>query len=596
MGINPVDSSIPLAGVNPVTTLKDLATVDNLRSEIDQRQQQSSRIPLQNQQTQLANDNAQLVNDQMKLDMSDAQKVKEFLSDPTNARAVGAGQFDTLYKLGVQPKIVQGLQKYSLESRETQAKLEHSDLENSQTRNSAVGKFLTSLNDEKDPARRQQAWQTGLSNLRTNGLLKGVDLPQEFNGSQDQMNNLLVEHGFLSGVTDSALKRKKEAAETAQNEAKATSELATAAENTIKSKQMARQQVASQLASVAETNPSGLAAAVAALPPEHQGLFSGVTNPKAIRRLAMTPEQTVQADREEADLERRRQSDLQQKTNQDATRAETSAYHKSEIGMRGAEIGVQRQRLALETQRAGFDMSGGISPAAQAIANGDYDADTTKRVLSKNPGLIAQVKAIDPDFSQDNVDKRSQVLKEFTSSTAGKAGGQVVAFNTAIHHADLYLQAQEALKNGSFQPGNALYNKFVDTFGSPNVNDSKIVARALAGEINKATSGVQAEGEMKGTLDTLSSSASPEKATGAVKTMIGLMAGKLSALNEKVQDAKLGKVVHVLGPDAKEILGRRGFNPDTMKPQTMIRARDPQGKLHEAPAGTALPAGWKEEK
>jgi hypothetical protein len=27
-----------------------------------------------------------------------------------------------------------------------------------------------------------------------------------------------------------------------------------------------------------------------------------------------------------------------------------------------------------------------------------------------------------------------------------------------------------------------------------------------------------------------------------------------------------------------------------------IRARDPQGRLHEAPAGTALPAGWKAEK
>lgn len=30
-------------------------------------------------------------------------------------------------------------------------------------------------------------------------------------------------------------------------------------------------------------------------------------------------------------------------------------------------------------------------------------------------------------------------------------------------------------------------------------------------------------------------------------------------------------------------------------PGWVIRARDPQGKLHEAPAGTALPAGWKKE-
>ena len=34
----------------------------------------------------------------------------------------------------------------------------------------------------------------------------------------------------------------------------------------------------------------------------------------------------------------------------------------------------------------------------------------------------------------------------------------------------------------------------------------------------------------------------------------------------------------------------------TAAPTGTIRARDAQGKLHEAPAGTALPAGWKQEK
>lgn len=39
------------------------------------------------------------------------------------------------------------------------------------------------------------------------------------------------------------------------------------------------------------------------------------------------------------------------------------------------------------------------------------------------------------------------------------------------------------------------------------------------------------------------------------------------------------------------------FQPVEMTTNTgMIRARDPQGKLHEAPAGTALPQGWKLEQ
>lgn len=52
-----------------------------------------------------------------------------------------------------------------------------------------------------------------------------------------------------------------------------------------------------------------------------------------------------------------------------------------------------------------------------------------------------------------------------------------------------------------------------------------------------------------------------------------------------------------------ESLGDAGYNvdkmtaraPDAPAAPAMIRARDAQGKLHEAPAGTALPAGWKLE-
>ena len=36
-----------------------------------------------------------------------------------------------------------------------------------------------------------------------------------------------------------------------------------------------------------------------------------------------------------------------------------------------------------------------------------------------------------------------------------------------------------------------------------------------------------------------------------------------------------------------------GVSPGGQK--KMIRARDPQGVLHEAPAGTPLPQGWKSE-
>jgi hypothetical protein len=47
-------------------------------------------------------------------------------------------------------------------------------------------------------------------------------------------------------------------------------------------------------------------------------------------------------------------------------------------------------------------------------------------------------------------------------------------------------------------------------------------------------------------------------------------------------------------PPNYQQLGGKTSTPKA-KQGGMIRARDPQGKLHEAPAGTALPPGWKQE-
>lgn len=48
-------------------------------------------------------------------------------------------------------------------------------------------------------------------------------------------------------------------------------------------------------------------------------------------------------------------------------------------------------------------------------------------------------------------------------------------------------------------------------------------------------------------------------------------------------------------PNPSENNGGNGGGSPTNTP-TVIYARDPQGKLHQAPAGTPLPQGWKEEK
>ncbi len=214
-----------------------------------------------------------------------------------------------------------------------------------------------------------------------------------------------------------------------------------------------------------------------------------------------------------------------------------------------------------------------VSPTAQMAAEGRLDPATLRAVIRKNPTIVAEIKQASPDWDEADIEKRYAVGKEMSSSSNTKAGGQVIALNTLVHHADLYLKSAEALKNGTFKPGNAAYNAVASMFGSAPPQNAALVARFLAGETGKvATGGVPAEGEIKGVLANLPTNASPEQIEGAGKTIMEIASGRAVPIIEKVKDAKLDKIYPVFGADAKEILTRRGFDPETMKPRAATGA------------------------
>ncbi len=117
------------------------------------------------------------------------------------------------------------------------------------------------------------------------------------------------------------------------------------------------------------------------------------------------------------------------------------------------------------------------------------------------------------------------------------------------------------------EPGKKIYNEVSALFGAPAPQNAALVARFLAGETGKvATGGVPAEGEIKGILGSLGTDASPEQIRGAGRKLLEIAGGRATPLMERIKNAKLENVVQVLGADAKEILKRRGFDPETMKP------------------------------
>ena len=230
------------------------------------------------------------------------------------------------------------------------------------------------------------------------------------------------------------------------------------------------------------------------------------------------------------------------------------------------ELGVSAGRLNIEKQRFGYDTGTGVSPAAEAIVAGKMDPQGVRMMMRSNPGIIGQVLKIDPGFDEANMDKRYQVLKEFSDSNATKAGGQVLALNTMLHHADLFQQVGAALQNGSFKPGNALYNRVTSELGSAPPQDARLVAQFLAGEVGKLSKGgVATDGEIKQIMKELGDNGSPEQIEHAGDRLVQIAAGRAIPLAEKVQDARLGNVVKVIGPSAREILQRRGYDPDTLK-------------------------------
>ncbi len=368
-------------------------------------------------------------------------------------------------------------------------------------------------------------------------------------------------NGYQQGIANEQKNR-----EIAAQEATAG---ATVAEKNVDTTQKQRALDAAQLATAAKQGPQAYQAALEALPYGRAKVFEGVTDPTQLTRLGMTPEEQTRADQTAAQ--------------QAATQSHNTAMEKLGAG----RLAVENGRLQMEKQQMGMGASGTVSPAAQMAADGRMDPQTLRAMMRRNPGIVAQIQQVDPQFDEANIDKRYNTLRDFTNTSNTKAGGQALALNTLIHHADLYQQVGDALKNGSFVPGNAAYNAVSQMMGAPAPGNANLVARFLAGETAKvATGGVPAEGEVNGILKSLGTNASPDQIKQAGQTLLQVAAGRAIPLQETVHDAKLDNVVHVLKPDAQAILAKRGYDPNTLKPVAQggggngVTVKAPNGKTY----------------
>ncbi|HXJ72094.1 MAG TPA: hypothetical protein VNM37_04550, partial [Candidatus Dormibacteraeota bacterium] len=161
---------------------------------------------------------------------------------------------------------------------------------------------------------------------------------------------------------------------------------------------------------------------------------------------------------------------------------------------------------------------------------------------SRQPAALALRDAVfkfDPTFNE----QRAQIRKAFTTGPDGRNIGNL---NTAPVHLDQLYDAAMAMKNGTFQPGNAAWNKLSTIFGSSMPTNFDALKVTVSGEMANALKGVATDPEIAHINETLDRAKSPEQLAGVVQEDLQSIAGKLKTYLERAQQQDVGKWSPVL--------------------------------------------------
>lgn len=245
------------------------------------------------------------------------------------------------------------------------------------------------------------------------------------------------------------------------------------------------------------------------------------------------------------------------------------------VGIEAGNLGVAKQRLAVEQYNAGVDSNGkpiqssdltgdnflnslpmAMRNQVKAIAEGREPLPTGRTAGSGyNKQVSNAVNQYDPQFST----QRAQLRSAFTT---GKQGDNIGALNTAVVHTDQYIDALNALKNGTFRPGNAAYNALSNLFGGAPPTTAKAIANAVAGETATALKGNATDQEIAAVHSGMPDTGSPEQIAAYAKSQLHVLGAKLNTYQERYnQQIPNDKVYSPVLPSAKAVFDKNGINP-----------------------------------
>lgn len=207
--------------------------------------------------------------------------------------------------------------------------------------------------------------------------------------------------------------------------------------------------------------------------------------------------------------------------------------------------------------------------AAQVKALADGRMAFPTGTALKSPywqGMLGAVSQYDPSFDAINYNARSGTRKGFTS---GKEAQTVNSLNTVAEHLGTLSDYADQLNNTSLPAWNRLKNYAAQETGDPRIARFNTAKKAAADEVAKvwrSTGG--SEADIQENLKNLDGAQSPEQLHAAIGTLVQLIGGKLSALQDQyaqgmgtAQNAK-----PLVSPEAQQayqkVLQRAGMTSD----------------------------------
>jgi hypothetical protein len=520
-------------------------------------------------QQQLAAGQMQLQQQQM--DLQDQMKWRQAWRDANGNmdQAIQAAA-----QAGVGPRTLIPIQQQVLALKSEQAKLSQTQSEALDLKHDGLHALLAPVAGIKDPVAQKAAWDKAMESAVQQGYASPSEAAMHpYPGSQDAVQNYILGLNTVKWLSADASQKQAAARETIANTGSS------------KESREANQQSFQNAISDLGANPPASAQdyqdrvgklpyqiakrIFAAVPP---GQYDPQQSVATIRQLGMTPEQQTQSaagakrlgmPQTEAELAIVATDPHRTPEERAAANAALRRLDQSKIAARPVTtINMPAPNLPPVTSNtpSGEDyirtLPAAIQGTVRAIVDGRQKLPSGMALRTPYwAGIVQAVNQADPQWSE----QRGEIRKSFTT---GADGRNIGSLNTASVHLDQLDQAAQAMQNGSFVPGNAVWNRMRSMFGSAAPTNFESLKAAVAGEMANALKGNATDPEIGNMSRNLQAANSPAQLSGAIDTNLHILGAKLNTYHQRYQQQIPGDSVwSPVLPSARAVFQKHGFDP-----------------------------------